>query len=119
MKPWAKPLGTYIIRRLSADQLGSEALAERGRALPQIEDEIVKSAADTADELGLGLGSKLIMHAAERPLLGAERIVDLHEPGDKLVGGELLLAEGPGEEAAVIAPLLQVDQVGARDRSFR
>ena len=30
-------------------------------------------------------------------------------------GGELLLAEGPGEEAAVVAPLLQVDQVGARD----
>src|SRR3954464_2570697 len=58
------------------------------------------------------------MHAAERSFLGAERIVDLHELGDKLVGREFFGAESPGEESAVIAPFFQIDQVGAGDWCF-
>ena len=113
MKPWAKPLGTYIIRRFSAVSSAPKLCAERGRTRAQIEDQIVKRTADAADELGLGPGGELVVHAAERPLPGAQRVVDLDEAGDELVRGEFLLAEGSREESAVVAPLFQVDQVGA------
>ena len=84
-------------------QLGAEALAEGGRALAQVEDHVVERPADAADELGLGLGGELVVHAAQRPFLGAERVVDLDELGRPAHGRRIPLAEGPGEEAAVVA----------------
>ena len=51
-------------------QLGTEALAEGRRALPQVEDRVVERPADAADDLGLGLGGKLVVHAAQRSLAG-------------------------------------------------
>src|SRR5271157_5059232 len=96
-------------------QLGSETLPEGGRTRAQVEDEIVKCPTDAAHQLGLGSGCKLIVHAAKRALLSAERVVNLDKAGNKLVCSELSFAKGPGEETPVVAPLFQVDQERARD----
>src|SRR3546814_1000080 len=55
---------------------------------------------------------KLIVQAAQGTRPGAERIVDLDETGFEAGGGEFLLAEQPGEEAAAVPLPGQVDEPG-------
>ena len=78
----------------------------------------MQPALDTADELRLGLGRQLIVHPAQRPALRAQRIVHLHEARRKIVLGKFLLTKRAGEEAAVVALLFEVDDVGAFEGGF-
>ena len=97
-------------------ELGTKALAKSGRALSQIEDCVVERSADAANNLGLGFGGELIVHATQCALRGAERVIDLDESSDKALVAKLPFAKGPGKEPSLVAALLQVDQVCPLER---
>ena len=70
----------------------------------------MECATETADKFRLGLGSKLVVHSAQRTLASAERVIGLDKASGKPVVGKLALAEGPSEETTFIATLFQIDQ---------
>ena len=106
------------MERLSAVQFCSEPFEIGRRAGAQIDDNIPKGALDRSHHLHFGRGRQLVVQAAQRSFGRGQRIVDLHEARLKTRGGELVLAEEPGEEAAIVAALLQFDQIRALERRF-
>jgi hypothetical protein len=58
------------------------------------------------------------VHAAQRAALRTQGVVNLHKASDKVVLRELLFAEEAGKKTALIAALLQIDQIGALQGSL-
>ncbi len=72
--------------------------------------------ADATHYLDFRGGRKLVVHAAQRAFLCGEGIVDLQEAGHQTVLRELVFAEEAREKTAVVAALLEVDEMGAGER---
>src|SRR5690606_14310725 len=68
-----------------------------------------------AHDLHLSVRRRLVMHAAQRPPVRVERQTALRERRAQSLPGQLLAAPGAGEEAALVAPELEVDHEGARE----
>src|SRR5439155_13120547 len=94
-------------------ELGAEAPAEAGRARAQIEDPVPQRALDAAHQLYLGRLAELVMHAAQRAAVAAQRIVDLDKAGFESRLTEFALAEQAREKAALVLALVELDDVGA------
>ena len=69
----------------------------------------MESTVEASDQLGLGLGGELVMHATQRTFLGAERVIGLDHVGGKPVVRKLSYAEGPRKKTAIVAALFQID----------
>jgi len=95
-----------------------DVFEERRRFLAQVDDDIVKRAADTAERLVLAFGPELVVDAAERAALAAQGIVHLHDARIEAVLRKLAFAEKAGKEAAVIAAFLEFDDKDAFDSCF-
>ncbi len=100
-------------------ELGAEPFEIGRRAGAQVDDHVPKRALDGAHDLHFGRGRQLIMQPAQRALGARQRIVDLDEAGLEARGGKFVLAKEPGEEAAVVAAPLKLDQIGAAEAAFR
>ena len=97
-------------------QLDGDVL-EIGRALgSEVDDDVDDRAARAAHELRLLSGGELEVHSSKRSLALVEGDVRLRDQGLKPVIGELVLAEGSREKAAVVLPPLEVDDERAAQR---
>src|SRR5882762_1532712 len=87
---------------------------QEGRALgPQVDDDVEDRPARGADQLRLGVGRILEVHPAQRALPLVVGDVRLRDHRLEAVLGELVLAKGAREEAAVVVPPLQIEDEGA------
>src|SRR5215469_381829 len=71
---------------------------------------------DATHELHFRGGRELVVHAPERTLGCAQRVVCLHEVGCEPVASELTLTKGACEEPPVVTALLESDDVGSCER---
>src|SRR5580704_11054173 len=99
-------------------QLGAEPPAIGGRIRPDVENRVVKSAANAPYNLHLRRRGKLIVHAAYRAAFDGERVVDLNEFALEAELLELPAAKHPGKETARVLELLQLYQARAVNRRF-
>src|ERR1043166_1173592 len=79
----------------------------------EIDDHVVDRASGAANQLDLGIGRHLVVHAAERPGAGAVREVPLNKARPQPADGKLLLTPHPGEEAPFVPQKLGLDEVRA------
>ncbi len=85
-------------------------VAEGRRAGADVDGHVEDRPADHAHKLVLGEGRALEMQAAHRAALPGKRVVVLHELGVEARLGQALAVVGLGEEAAVVAELLRLDE---------
>src|SRR5262249_25099544 len=97
-------------------ELGAEALPKTRRARPQIEDRVPQRAAHTAHDLHLRRLAQLVMHAAQRALVFAQRVVDLHKAGIESSCREFPLAIDAGKKTAVVFAFVELDDKGPVER---
>ena len=77
-----KALGYIHHAAVFSRQVGTKAMAERFRVRSQIDNHVVECATDTSDKLRLSFGGDLIVHAAQRALSDAKRVISLDEASD-------------------------------------
>jgi hypothetical protein len=87
---------------------------KRRRTGSQVDEHLEDRAGDAPDELRLRGGFGLVVETAERAAQMVEGQVALRDPRDHAVLLEFAGAVRPGEEAAVVAMLLELDDEGAR-----
>ena len=75
----------------------------------EIDDDVPDRSMCAAHELRLGRRGELEVHSAQRALLRVERRVRLCDHGLETVFFELVLAEGPSEEATLVLPTFELD----------
>jgi hypothetical protein len=85
----------------------------------QVDNDVEDGATHAANELGLGRGRILKVHAANRTLLAIVRDIGLGDERLQPVCLEFMLAESAGKEAPRIFPSLQVNDKSALELGFR
>src|SRR5262249_29451546 len=95
-------------------QLEGRPLAERRRLRPQIHNDVIQSAPDTAHQLGLAMRRMLEMQAAQGPGSRIEGDAVLGEIRHQAQLCKRRLAPGPRKEPALIGVLLDIDEIDAR-----
>ena len=100
-------------------ELDLDVLQVRRALRAEVDDDVEDRAARAAHELGLGGRRELEVHPAQRALA---RLLNARFAwaitGSQAVLLELVLAERPREEAAVVLPALEVDDEGAGELGF-
>src|SRR5215211_717387 len=96
-------------------ELDSQPLLVGLRVATQVDDDVVDRAARAANELRLGVGGTLEVHAAQRPLPRVERDVRLHDLIGEAVVGELVRAPRAREEPTRVLAPFEVDEEGSRE----
>ncbi|MDT4870009.1 hypothetical protein FQZ97_1050670 [compost metagenome] len=103
---------------IAAGQFHPNPLPVGRRLRANIHDDIVDGTLRASHQLGFGIGRFLVVHAAQCALVFAQGHIGLHHLAHQPMPLELVLAERPGEEAAGITALLQINDVGACQFGF-
>ena len=97
-------------------ELHPDVVAERGRAGPQVDPDVVEATAQRNGRTCPPRRRQLVVQAPHRAGGCGEAGVGLHERGRQAGGGELVGAERAGEPSSLVAVALELDDDHPGDR---